>query len=68
MQYHYVVFYDEDTDKFEIDVDTTMTLFENGVAFDPNHNVWHLNDELMEADYLDYQQMLSEELGGVDSP
>jgi hypothetical protein len=66
MQYHYVVFYDEDTDKFEIDVDTTMTLFENGVAFDPNHNVWHLNDELMEADYLDYQQMLSEELGGVD--
>ncbi len=67
MQYHYVVFYDEDTDKFEIDVDTTMTLFENGVAFDPNHNVWHLNDELMEADYLDYQQMLSEELGGVDS-
>ena len=64
MQYHYVVFYDEDTDKFEIDIDTTMTLFEKGVAFDPNHHVWHLNDELMEADYLDYQQMLSEELGG----
>jgi len=65
MQYHYVVFYDEDTDKFEIDIDTTMTLFENGVAFDPNHNVWHLNDELMEADYLDYEQMLAEELGGI---
>ena len=65
MQYHYVVFYDEDTDKFEIDIDTTMTLFENGVAFDPTHQEWHLNDELMEADYLDYEQMLSEELGGV---
>ena len=63
MQYHYVVMYDEDTDKFEIDVDTTMTLFENGVAFDPTHQVWHLNDELMEADYLDYEQMLLEKLG-----
>jgi len=63
MQYHYVVLYDEDTDKFEIDVDTTRTLFESqGVAFDPNHQVWHWNDELMEADYLDYEQMLSDKL------
>lgn len=64
MQYHFVVFYDEDTDKFEIDIDTTMVKFENeGVAFDSNHQVWHLNDELMEADYVDYQEMLVEKLG-----
>jgi hypothetical protein len=63
MQYHYVVMYDENTDEFSIDVDTTMTLFENGVAFDPTHQEWHLNDELMEADYVDYEQMLSEKLG-----
>ena len=63
MQYHYVIMYDENTDEFSIDVDTTMTLFENGVALDPTHQVWHLNDELMEADYLDYGQMLHEKLG-----
>jgi hypothetical protein len=55
--------YDENTDEFLIDVGTTMTLFENGVAFDPIHHEWHLNDELMEADYVDYEQMLSEKLG-----
>ena len=63
MQYHYVVLYDEDTDKFEIDVDTTFTLFQDGVAFDLSHQEWHLNDELMEADYLDYGQMLHDKLG-----
>jgi len=63
MQYHYVVMYDEDTDKFEIDVDTTFTLFQDGVAFDLTHQEWHLNDELMEADYLDYGQMLHDKLG-----
>jgi len=63
MQYHYVVLYDEDTDKFEIDVDTTFTLFQDGVAFDLTHQEWHLNDELMEADYLDYGQMLHDKLG-----
>jgi hypothetical protein len=63
MQYHYVVLYHEDTDKFEIDVDTTFTLFQDGVAFDLTHQEWHLNDELMEADYLDYGQMLHDKLG-----
>jgi hypothetical protein len=62
MQYHYVVIYDEDTDKLEIDVDSTIHLFELGVAFDPHNQEWHENDELMEADYLDYEQMLSEKL------
>jgi hypothetical protein len=63
MQYHYVVLYDEDTDKFEIDVDTTRTLFEaQGVAFDPNRQEWRWNDEQMEIDYLDYEQMLSDKL------
>ena len=65
MQYHFVVMYDEDTDKFDIDVDTTRTLFESqGVAFDPNTQVWHWNDELMEADYVDYEEMLAEKLSG----
>jgi len=63
MQYHYVVMYDENTDEFSIDVDTTVALFQDGVAFDPTYQVWHLNDELMEADYVDYEEMLSEKLG-----
>jgi len=63
MQYHFVVMYDEETDRFDVDVDTTMTLFEaQGVAFDPNHQEWHLNDELMEADYSDYEDLLAEKL------
>jgi len=62
MQYHYVVMYDEDTDKFEIDVDTTMAKFDNFVAFDTDTQEWVDFDELMEADYVDYEQMLHEKL------
>jgi len=62
MQYHYVVMYDENTDKFEIDVDTSNTVFFEGPAFNPDTQTWYGLDELMEADYLDYEQMLSEKL------
>ena len=63
MQYHYVVCYDEETDKFEIDIDTTMAKFDNFVAFDSDRQVWEDLDELMEADYVDYESMLAEKLG-----
>ena len=63
MQYHYVVCYDEETDKFEIDIDTTMAKFDNFVAFDSDRQEWEDLDELMEADYVDYESMLSEKLG-----
>jgi hypothetical protein len=63
MQYHYVVLYDENTDKFEIDVDTSNAVFFEGTAFNPDTQTWYGLDELMEADYLDYEQMLSEKLG-----
>ena len=65
MQYHFVVLYDEETDRFEIDVDTTRTKFDSeGIAFDPHTQVWHWADELMEADYADYEEMLAERLNG----
>lgn len=63
MQYHYVVCYDEETDKFEIDIDTTMAKFDNFVAFDSDRQEWEDLDELMEADYVDYESMLLEKLG-----
>ena len=62
MQYHYVVMYDEDTDDFSIDVGTTEAKFGKVIAFDNETNNWYDMDELMEADYLDYEQMLHEKL------
>ena len=64
MQYHYVVCYDEETDTFEIDIDTTMAKFDNFVAFDSDRQEWEDLDELMEADYVDYESMLAEKLRG----
>jgi hypothetical protein len=64
MQYHYVVCYDEDTDTFEIDIDTTMAKFDDFVAFDVANQEWVDLDELMEADYSDYEDMLAEKLRG----
>jgi hypothetical protein len=63
MQYHYVVCYDEEFDSWEIDIDTTMAKFDDVVAFDPDHREWYSCDELMEADYVDYESMLAEKLG-----
>ena len=62
MQYHYVVLYDENTDGWNIDVETTMAKFDNFVAFDTDTQEWVDLDELMEADYVDYEQMLHEKL------
>jgi len=64
MQYHYVVCYDEELDRFEIDIDTTMAKFNNFVAFDSDRQEWEDLDELMEADYVDYESMLAEKLMG----
>jgi len=62
MQYHYVVCYDEDTDEFSIDIDTTMARFDNFFAFDVVNQEWVYLDELMEADYSDYEDLLAEKL------
>jgi len=64
MQYHFVVMYDEELDRFEIDIDTTMAKFNNFVAFDSDRQEWEDLDELMEADYVDYESMLAEKLMG----
>jgi hypothetical protein len=63
MQYHYVVCYDEELDSWEIDIDTTIAKFDGEVAFDAEQQEWHWLDELMEADYVDYESMLAEKLG-----
>ena len=65
MQYHFVVMYDEETDKFVFDSGTTDAKFDNEVAFDSESNNWFNLDELMEADYTDYLEMLLEKLDGV---
>jgi hypothetical protein len=65
MQYHFVVMYDEDTDKFVFDSGTTEVMFDDRLVFDSNTNEWHEVDELMEADYADYATMLVEKLDGV---
>ena len=63
MQYHYVVCYDDELDEFTIDIDTTMAKFDNFVTFDTVSQEWFDMDELMEADYVDYESMLAEKLG-----
>ena len=63
MQYHFVVMYDENTDTFEIDVDTANAVFFEGPAFDSDTQSWYGLDELMEADYVDYEEMLAQKLG-----
>jgi len=67
MQYHFVVMYDEDTDKFVFDSGTTDALFDDRLAFNSQTNEWIRfdNDELMEADYVDYTTMLIEKLDGI---
>lgn len=64
MQYHYVVCYDDELDSWEIDIDTTIAKFDGEVAFDSDHQKWYWCDELMEADYVDYESMLAEKLRG----
>ena len=64
MQYHFVVVYDENTDKFLFDTGTTEAVFELP-AFDSQIGEWQDLDELMEADYADYASMLIEKLDGV---
>lgn len=65
MQYHFVVVYDELTDKFMFDSGTTDAKFDNEVAFDSESGNWFNLDELMLADYEDYLEMLLEKLDGV---
>ena len=62
MQYHFVVMYDEETGKFLVDLGTTEAKFGEIVAFDSQSNNWYDLDELMEADYVDYEEMLVEKL------
>jgi hypothetical protein len=64
MQYHFVVVYDENTDGWDIDIDTAMSVFTNGVAFDTDSQEWFETDELMQADYEDYESMLAGKLRG----
>lgn len=40
MQYHYVVFYDTDTNEFQMDFDTLDARFYGGSVFDTNTNEW----------------------------
>lgn len=62
MQYHFVVMYDEQEDRFDIDVDTANAVFFEGPAFNPDTQTWYGLDELMEADYSDYEDLLAEKL------
>lgn len=62
MQYHYVVCYDDEFDSWEFDIYTTMAKFDGVVAFDTDRQEWYSCDELMEADYVDYESMLAEKL------
>jgi len=65
MQYRFVVMYDEDTDKFVFDSDTTDAFELDRLAFDSQTDKWIRFDdeELIEADYVDYTTMLIEKLG-----
>jgi hypothetical protein len=55
--------YDESDNTWELDYDTTDVVFSDGVAFHADSGEWFILDELMEADYIDYGQMLQEKLG-----
>ena len=65
MQYHFVVVYDEGTDKFLLDRNTTDAKFHWELAFDSQTNSWYTLDELMEADYVDYENLLIDKLDGI---
>ena len=40
MQYHYVVVYDSRTERWELDPDTTYSVFNNGYFFDEQEQEW----------------------------
>ena len=65
MQYHFVVVYNEETDKFLLDRNTTDAKFYGLLAFDSQTNNWYTLDELMEADYVDYENLLIDKLDGI---
>ena len=65
MQYHFVVLYDEETDKFLLDRRTTDAKFNWELAFDSQTNNWYKLDELMEADYVDYENLLIDKIDGI---
>lgn len=65
MQYHFVVMYDESTDKFLVDTRTTDAKFNSYLAFDSQTNDWYTLDELMQADYVDYENLLADKLDGI---
>lgn len=65
MQYHFVVMYDENTDKFLFDSQTCVAKFGDELAYDSETGNWHTLDELMEADYEDYSMMLLEKIDGI---
>lgn len=64
MQYHWVVMYDENTQTFDVDWDTTTAvLFEaDGVAYDPEVGHWVLNDEQMTMTYDELSTRLGNQL------
>lgn len=69
MQYHWVVCYDQETHKFEIDWDSTQILLaeDSGVAFDPDTQQWHNLDEVTEIMYEDYSTYLGNALDNIDT-
>lgn len=64
MQYHWVVMFDENTQMFEVDWDTTTAvLFEaDGVAYDTATGHWVLNDEQMNTRYKELSNQLGNQL------
>lgn len=69
MQYHWIVAYDQETHKFEIDWDSTQIILEEdqGVMFDPNTQKWNSLDEVTELIYEDYSTYLTNALDNIDT-
>ena len=71
MQYHWIVKYDQQTHKFEIDWDSTQIILNEdmGVVFDPETMEWtpivH-DDDFQYQIYYGYSDLLAENLDKID--
>lgn len=63
-QYHYVVMFDEQTGKWQVDVETTENIFDGqGMVFDVNRQEWTTAD--VDPDGYEIYNKLEEELAEV---
>lgn len=72
MQYHWIVQYDQDTHRFEIDWDSTQIILneDSGVVFDKTTQEWHslaVGDEIQNQLYDGYSEYLALALSKIDT-